>query len=88
MSESPNALGYKDHCEPLFGRFVGLHPKVGQAQVLFDIKVIHLNGPTPLIDQQDLLCREREIVSFVRNLVASDRIPVAERLRCDLPATC
>jgi len=37
-----------------------LHPKVGQAQVLFDIKVIHLNGPTLLIDRQDVLCRERE----------------------------
>ena len=29
--------------------------------MLFDIKVIHLNGPTLLIDRQDLLCREREI---------------------------
>src|SRR6266849_3751824 len=49
--------GQKDHGEPLFRRFVGLHPKVGQAQMLFHIEVVYLNGPTLLIDRQDLLCR-------------------------------
>ena len=36
--------GEKDNGKPLFGRFVRLDPKVGQAQMLFDVKVVHLDG--------------------------------------------
>ncbi len=49
--------GDKNNGEPLFRRFVRLHPKIGQAQMLFDIEVVHFNGPALLIDRQDLLCR-------------------------------
>jgi hypothetical protein len=31
---------------------------------------------------------QNRLMSFVRNLVASDRIPVAERFRCDWTTTC
>jgi hypothetical protein len=31
--------GEEDNGKPLFGRFVRLHPKVGQAQMLFDVKL-------------------------------------------------
>jgi len=52
--------GQTDHCKPLFGRFVGLHPQVGQPQGLFDSDMVHRNGPTLLRERQALLCRQRQ----------------------------
>ena len=58
IAEIPKAQ--EDNGKPLFGGFVRLDPKVGQAQMLFDIEVIHLDGPALVRDAQDLLCRQRE----------------------------
>ena len=41
--------GEEDNGKPLFGRFVRLHPKVGQAQMLFDVEIVHLDRPALLI---------------------------------------
>jgi hypothetical protein len=35
--------GEEDHGKPLFGRCVRLPPKVGQAQMLFDVEIVHLD---------------------------------------------
>ena len=53
--------GEEDDGKPLFCRFVRLHPKVCQAQMLFDIEVVDLDGPALLIDAQDLLCRQGQV---------------------------
>jgi hypothetical protein len=49
----------EDNGKPLFCRFVRLHPKVCQAQMLFDVEVVDLNRPALLLDAQDLLGRQR-----------------------------
>src|SRR5262252_5947370 len=46
--------------------------------MLFDIEVIHLNGPTLLIDRQDLLCRSREIGAQQILRVFLPRVPLTD----------
>src|SRR2546421_8608433 len=44
--------GDQNHGAPLFRRFGRLHPKIGPAPRLFDIEVVHCNGPALLRDRQ------------------------------------
>src|SRR5262245_46217823 len=70
--------GEEDNGQPLFGRFVRLYPKVGQAQMLFDVEIVHLDGPALLIDAQDLLCRSRQVRAQKRLRVFVPRMPFAD----------
>ena len=74
----PKHQGEEDNGKPLFGRFVRLHPKVGQAQMLFDVEIVHLDGPALLIDAQDLLCRQREVGAQKILRVFVPRVPFAD----------
>ena len=46
----------EDNSKPLFCGFIRLPAKIRQAQRLFDVEVVDLDGPALLIDAQDLLC--------------------------------
>ena len=68
----------EDHGTPLFGRFVRLHPKVGQAHRLFDGEIVHLDGPALLRDAQDVLCRQRQVRAQKILRVLVPRVPCAD----------
>src|SRR5512132_2137489 len=70
--------GEENNSKPLFGRFVRLDPKVGQAQTLFDVKVVDLDGPALLIDAQALLCRQRQVRTQKILRVFVPRVPFAD----------
>ena len=70
--------GEEDNGKPFFGRLVRLHPKVGQAQMLFDREIVHLDGPALLIDAQNLLCRQRQVGAQKILLVFVPRVPFAD----------
>ena len=46
--------------------------------MLFDVKVIHLDGPALLIDAQDLLCRQREVRAQKILRVLIPNVPFAD----------
>src|SRR5215813_6072322 len=46
--------------------------------MLFDVKVVHLDGPALLIDAQDLLCRQREVRAQKILRVFVPRVPFAD----------
>ena len=48
-------------CEPLLNGCKGLQAEIGQAQSLFDVKVIDLHWPAALIQSQSFLYRETEV---------------------------
>ena len=71
--------GDQNHGAPLFRRFGRLHPKIGPAPRLFDIEVVHCNGPALLRDRQDLRCRSRQIGAQKRLRVFIPMVPLTEK---------
>ena len=86
--------GEEDNGQPLFRRFVRLHPKVRQAQMLFDGEVVHLDRPALLIDAQALLCRYRQgraqkiLRVFVPMVPLADEDTDRKRQFMKLPVQC
>src|SRR5215470_18157514 len=62
--------------------------------MLFDVEIVHFNGPPLLIDRQDLLCRERKIRTQKILRVLIPMVPLTDehtdltRQFAELPAQC